>query len=163
MRTKSLIFKFISLVTLICFLYACSIHSLREVPKENISNHTGKNVLLIHKDSLVFEIRQPQIINDSLKGSISLYSKPSGKKNYNEFHIYLSTSYEMQIERSEMFSIPISEIAKLEIYKISPGKILGFTLLGVASFYLIVFILIAINGGVGVGLGDMNISFEGNN
>jgi len=144
MHTKTPYLKFISVLTLLFFLHACtSVHTLKKVSKERIKEIHLDNIIVIHQGDFVFKLDKITLSDGNLRGYVKNHELSKDQEIlYRELHLHLKADVKNDFKYNELISIPIQEIIKVEIYehdmkKATTNLVLGFSSL--IAFFLCLF------------------------
>lgn len=147
MKTDTFRFKVISIFTLLFFLQACTVRTLKSIPKEELTEVQNDKMLIIHHNDQAYILSHPIIFDGGISGDIESYSLENNRniEIYNEIHIYLNESTS-GIDNQEA-TIKIENISKIELYEVDTGKAVlnlsaGFGVLILIASGFLVWILI---------------------
>jgi len=124
MKTATVRFKIVSLLTLFFFLQACTVHSLKTIPKEEFKVIQSDKIVILHQRDQTFLLYNPILSEGELSGIIKPHI-PDDNLNiskYDEIHIYLNTFYPEFSINDEKASIKIEDIDKIEIFDFNTKK-----------------------------------------
>jgi len=125
MKKNSIIFKIVSILTLLLFINSCTLMSLKEIPKEEIKDQTKiENIFIIVHKNTKYRLNNP-LINGGIFGDIELQdAEPQGAEKFNQVIIYSSDDFELQ---GSKINVPLKSVTKVEVYKLDGIKALAFT------------------------------------
>lgn len=124
MKTATLRFKIVSILTLFFFLQACTVHTQKTIPKEELNKIESDKIVILHQVEQTFLLTNPIFTGDEFSGVIKKYIPDVNRKIdiYNEIHIYVKISKSELIISDEKTQIKIEDIDKIEIYDFDTKK-----------------------------------------
>jgi hypothetical protein len=125
MNKNHIIFKLASILTLLMFFNSCTLMSLKEIPKEEIKDHTKiENVFIVVHKNTKYRLSNP-FINGGISGDVELQSSElQGAEKFYQVFIYLSDDFELQ---GSKIIVPLKSVTKVEVYQLDGIKAVVFT------------------------------------
>jgi hypothetical protein len=103
-------------------LYGCTttkIISKSDLPLPDSSRYF-RYPYVVHTEKSKFLLEKSTILNDTLSGTIKQMDKSYHAKE--KIHLYLSSYSVIKIDKGKFLSVPVSEVAKVQLKKPSPVK-----------------------------------------
>ena len=123
--------KILSLLTLFFFLHSCTVHALKELPKERAYEIEQDNIVVIHQGEFSGILDKTDLFDGILTGNIKSYEKSIHfEELYKELHIHLNPDTKIDFYLNKSVSIPLVDIIKVEIYEHDTTKAAGNLVLG---------------------------------
>lgn len=120
MKKNSIIFKIVSLLTLLMFLNSCTLMSLKEIPKDEIKDQTKiENIFIVIHKNTKYRLSNP-FINGGISGDVELQSSElQGAEKFYQVFIYLEDDFELQ---GSKIIVPLKSVTKVEVYQLDGIK-----------------------------------------
>jgi hypothetical protein len=150
MKTQKSLMRLASLIVILCFLAACTGYNRVVLPKDQKLPVEGKAVIL-HRGFDTFYLYDVKIANEQLEAMAYKERAAPPTKKDKELHIYASPTAAIPESLPAQASIPFAAIERVEVYDVSTGKTVFFSvgigvLIAVAAIFVVALIYLAIKG-----------------